>query len=168
MITAPSPLPAQPGPSQPPKHSLLFWFPDTYLTSRLSVGVIMITRVCVCVFVAQLFLTLCDPMDCSQLGSSVHGILHARILEWVAILFTRRSSWPKDQTQVFCIAGRFFTVWATREAHDYTWRLYSLGEHRKKEKHRSLEIGLESCRLKKGFIIKISYCHSYLRRREKY
>ena len=48
-------------------------------------------------------------------GSSVHGILQARILEWVAIS-SSRSSWPRDQTRVSCIAGRFFTVWATREA----------------------------------------------------
>ena len=61
------------------------------------------------VLVAQLCLTLWDPMDCNLPGSSVHGILQARILEWVAIPFFR------DQTQVSCIAGRFFTVWATRE-----------------------------------------------------
>ena len=65
---------------------------------------------------AQLCLTLCDPMDCSLPGSSVHGILQARILEQVAISFSRGSSWPRDRTQVSCIAGRFFTVWATREA----------------------------------------------------
>ena len=59
---------------------------------------------------------LCDPVDCSQPGSSVHGILQARILEWVAIPFSRGSSWPKDQTQVSCIAGGFFTLWASREA----------------------------------------------------
>ena len=53
---------------------------------------------------------LCDPMDCSPPGSSVHGILQARIPEWVAISFCR------DQTWVFCIAGRFFTIWAMREA----------------------------------------------------
>ena len=68
----------------------------------------------------QMYPNLCDPMDYSLLGSSVHEILHARILAWIAILFTRRSSQPKDQTRVSCIAGRFFTVWATREAHDYT------------------------------------------------
>ena len=55
-------------------------------------------------------------MDCSLPGSSVHGILQARILEWEAILFSRGSSWLRDQTQVSCTAGRFFTVWATREA----------------------------------------------------
>ena len=58
----------------------------------------------------------CDPMDCSLPGSSVHGILQARILEWVAILFSRVSSWPRYWTQVSCIADRFFTNWAMREA----------------------------------------------------
>ena len=54
-------------------------------------------------------LTLCDPMDCSLPGSSVQEILQARILEWVAISFSRGLSQPRDQTLVFCIAGRFFT-----------------------------------------------------------
>ena len=49
-------------------------------------------------------------MDCSQPGSSVHGVLQARIPEWVAISFSRGSSPPRDQTQVSCIAGRFFTA----------------------------------------------------------
>ena len=69
------------------------------------------------VSVTQSCLTLCDPMDCSQPGSSVHGILQARILEWVAIPFSRGSSWPKDRTQVSHNPGRFFTIWATRKAH---------------------------------------------------
>ena len=55
-------------------------------------------------------LTLCDPMDCRPPSSSVHGILQARILEWVAIAFFKGSSQPKDQTWVSYIAGRFFTV----------------------------------------------------------
>ena len=59
--------------------------------------------------------TLCDPMDCSLPGSSIHGIFQARILEWVAISFSRRSSRPRDWTQVSCNAGRCFTIWATRE-----------------------------------------------------
>ena len=67
--------------------------------------------------VTQLCPTLCHPMDCSPPGSSVHGILQARILEWVAILFSRGSSQPRDQTQVSHIAGGFFTIWATRKAH---------------------------------------------------
>ena len=58
----------------------------------------------------------CDPMGCNLPGSSDHGILWARILEWVAISFSRGSSWPSDQTRVSCVAGRFFTNWATREA----------------------------------------------------
>ena len=53
-------------------------------------------------------------------GSSLRGILQARILEWVAIAFSRRSSWPRGWTQVSCIAGRFFMVWATREAQTTT------------------------------------------------
>ena len=61
--------------------------------------------------------TLCDPVVCSPPGSSVHGILQARILEWVAMSFSRVSSWPRDQTHVSYIAGRFFTIWVTREAH---------------------------------------------------
>ena len=65
--------------------------------------------------VLQLCPTLCNPMDCSLPGSSVHGIFQARILEWVAISFSRRSSWPRDWTQVSHIIGRRFTAWATRE-----------------------------------------------------
>ena len=56
------------------------------------------------------FSLFCDPMDCSPPGSSVHGILHTRILEWVAIAFSRGSSQHMDQTQVSCIAGGFFPV----------------------------------------------------------
>ena len=56
-----------------------------------------------------------DLMNCSPLGSSVHGILQARILEWVAIPFSGLSTWFRDQTWVSCIADRFFTIWAMRE-----------------------------------------------------
>ena len=66
--------------------------------------------------VAQLCLTLCNPVDCSPPGFSVHGVFQARILEWVAISFSRASSPPRDRTQVSCIGGRCFTLWATREA----------------------------------------------------
>ena len=58
----------------------------------------------------QLCLTQCDPMNSSLPGSSVHGILQARILELVAMPFSRASSWPRDQTHVSCIAGRFLTA----------------------------------------------------------
>ena len=60
--------------------------------------------------------TLCDHMDCSLPGSSAHGILQAKILQWVAIPFSRVSSQPRDRTQVSHIAGGFFTIWATGEA----------------------------------------------------
>ena len=60
--------------------------------------------------------TLCNLMDSSPPGSSVHGILQGRTLEWVAIPFSRGSSQPRDWIPISCIAGRFFTVWATREA----------------------------------------------------
>ena len=52
-------------------------------------------------------------MDCSLPGFSVYRVFQARTLEWVAISFSRGSSWPRDQTWVSCITGRFFTVWAT-------------------------------------------------------
>ena len=76
----------------------------------------------------------CDPMDCSPPGSSVHWILQARILEWVAMPSSRGSFQPRDLTRVSCAsctAGRFFTLWGTREAKtepcgdakDRTWDL---------------------------------------------
>ena len=71
--------------------------------------------------VAQLCPTLCDPMDCNPPGSSIHGILQARILEQVAVPSSRRSSQPQDWTQVAYIAGRFFSIWATREALKSVW-----------------------------------------------
>ena len=66
--------------------------------------------------VAQSCPTFCDPMDYSLPHSSVHGILQARVLAWVATSFCRGSSWPRDRTQVSHIVGRHFTIWATREA----------------------------------------------------
>ena len=80
---------------------------DAHISGRRTV------YACVCV---KLYLTLCDPMDCSLPGSSVHWIFQARILEWVVLPFSRGSSQPRDRTQVSRIAGRFFTSWATREA----------------------------------------------------
>ena len=69
--------------------------------------------VCLCAKSLQSCPTLWDPMDCSPPGSSVHGILQARILEWVAIPFSRGSSWSRDWNCIscgFCIVGRFFTA----------------------------------------------------------
>ena len=80
-------------------HFLLFFFLILYM--------FLVTQSCP---------TPCDPMDCSPPGSSVYGILQTRILEWVAIPFSRGSSRPRDRIWVSCITGRFFTVWDTREA----------------------------------------------------
>ena len=66
--------------------------------------------------VAQSCPTLCDSIDCSPPGSSAHGILQTRILEWEAIPFSRGSSRPTNQARVSCTVGSFFTIWATREA----------------------------------------------------
>ena len=68
------------------------------------------------VLVAPSCPTLCDPLGCSPPGSSVHGILQAWILKWVAIYFSSGSSRPKDRAWISCIVDRFFTIWATREA----------------------------------------------------
>ena len=102
-----------------------------------------------CVCVSQSCLILCNPMDHSPPVSCIHGTLQGRILEWVAIPFSRGSSQPRDRTQVTYTAGRFYTVWATREnclqrlpawccwslpraVSDISWRLniesWSLGE----------------------------------------
>ena len=60
--------------------------------------------------------TLCDPMDCSLPGSSVHGIFQARVLKWIAISLSRGSSQPRGQTRISHIVGRPFTIWATQTA----------------------------------------------------
>ena len=71
---------------------------------------------CVLCLVAQSCLTLCNSLNCSSPGSSVHGSLQARTLEWVAISFSTGSSQTSDQTCISCIAGRIFTHEAIREA----------------------------------------------------
>ena len=65
---------------------------------------------CYCCLVAQWYLTLCNPRDCSLRGFSAHGIVQVRLLEWVALPFSRGSSQPRDQIWVFRITGRFFTI----------------------------------------------------------
>ena len=72
---------------------------------------------CVCVLVTQLCPTLWDPMDYSLPGSSVHGILQARTLEWVAIPFSRGSSRPRDRNWISHTAGRFLVVQAINTAY---------------------------------------------------
>ena len=73
--------------------------------------------------------TLCKPTD-----YTVHGILQARIQEWVAFSFSRGSSQPRDQTQVYCIAGRFFTSWANLILSIYEYKYLSCYVTRKKMK----------------------------------
>ena len=99
-------------------HSIHFTCSGNWRSSSLSwcYREILCVCVCVCVWVAQLCPPLCDPMDCSLPGSSVHGILQARIPEWLAMPFSRGFFWLRDQTWVSHIAGRFFTIWATKEA----------------------------------------------------
>ena len=84
---------------------------------------------CGCAQSLQSCPTPCDPLDCNPVSSSLHEILQARILEWVAIPFCRGSSQPRDQTCISCIA---FTSWAIREAVSPTYsllsRVASLGE----------------------------------------
>ena len=86
------------------EHGWLWW-------DHLHVDMQVAFRYSSKVRVAQSCLTLCDPMDCSPTGSSVHGILQARIPEWVSILFSRGSYRPRNRTWVSLIAGRFFTTW---------------------------------------------------------
>ena len=71
---------------------------------------------CVCTQSLSHGPTFCGPLDCSLPGSSVHGLLQVRILEWVAIPYSRESSLSRDHTHVSCIADRFFIHWATWEA----------------------------------------------------
>ena len=97
------------------KFRNIMWFP---LVSNMCVYVAVLC------FITQSCPTLCDPIDCSSPEASVHGILQARTLEWVAIPFSRESSQPRGQTQISCIAGGFFTIWATREAHIYVTYIY--------------------------------------------
>ena len=83
----------------------------------------------VCANGLQLCPTLCNPMDCCMPGCSVHGILLARILEWVAMPFSRGSSWPRDWTWVSCsscIADRFFTMshWGSPKSQEYPWKFW--------------------------------------------
>ena len=96
-----------------------FWFPQSMHSIRLHLGSAYMP-----VKSLQSCLTLCDAMDCSPPGSSVHGILQARILEWVAIPFSRASSCPRDWTRISYVSwiGRgFFTTSATWEAPSWLW-----------------------------------------------
>ena len=79
----------------------------------------LVTQVCITVLVTQSCPTLCGPMDCISPGSSLQGFLQARTLEWVAIPSSRWPSQPRERTWVSSTAGRFLTIWATREVNMY-------------------------------------------------
>ena len=83
---------------------------DSILMRWMKLEPIIQSKVNQKVLVAKSCLTLCDPMGCSPLGSSIHGISQARILEWVAISFSRESSQPRDRTRVSGIPGRCFNL----------------------------------------------------------
>ena len=95
-------------------HFTLCFIIEGYLKYMFFPGFLFLFKVKV--LVTQSHPILCNPLYCSPPGSSVHGIFQARILEWVAISSSRGSSRPRDWTWVSFIAGRFFTIWATREA----------------------------------------------------
>ena len=90
------------------------------------------------------------PMDYSLLGSSLHGIFQARVLEWIAISFSRASSRPRNRTPVSHIAGRRFTIWATREAFVKRREMKSKGE-KERYKHLNAEFQRTARRDKKAF-----------------
>ena len=85
---------------------------DTPICIKTQIFKLSILRV-VCVLSRSVMSDSLWPMDCSPPDSLVHGILQAGILKWVAISFSRGSSWARYWTQVFCIAGRFLIIWAT-------------------------------------------------------
>ena len=103
-----------------------------------------IQRLYACVIVAQLHLILYDPMDCSLPGSSVPGILQARILQWVVIPFARGSSQLRYQSWVSCIAGRFF--FCNHLSHQGI--KYTLSEWKKRNSHEIKAIQIKYLKLK--------------------
>ena len=97
-------------------HIKLYKFNMSYLRIWRQVSLSLVTQSC---------LTLCDPMDGSPPGSSVHGIsMDSRMLEWVATSFSRGSSWPRDWIWVSCSAGEFFTTGPPGKPHRSGARWY--------------------------------------------
>ena len=113
------------------RHICLFhlWFPQGICpVEGLLDHILLLLVLCVCVvffFLQNLHIilceseitkscpTLCNPMDCSLPVSTIYGIFQARTPDWVAVSFSRGSSWPRDRTQVSRIAGRCFTIWVS-------------------------------------------------------
>ena len=97
-------------------NQMFFWNSVAFYMIQQMLAIWSHNFRCVCAKLFQSCSTLCDPMDYNPPGSSVHGILQARILEWVAMSSSRGSSQPRDWTWISCIAGGFFTHWVTWEA----------------------------------------------------
>ena len=106
-------------------------FPVSRITTDFYVVLFKFSNILYLCLLTQSCPTLCDPMDCSLPGSTVLGILQARILEWVAISFSRVSSPPRDWTQVSFTASRLFTTW-------------DLGEAQEQQSHALQSIGSQS------------------------
>ena len=102
---------------------LVFWI-MAFIIAIFKRNILMLVKVKV---KSLSHIRLCDSMDCSPPGFSIHGVFQARVLEWVAISFSRESAPPRDQIQVSCIAGRCFTLWATREAANTRARWMQIG-----------------------------------------
>ena len=104
---------------------MVFTFEQKVLTRMVHENIVMYVKInpllyliCACL-VCPLCVAVCDPVDCSPPGSSDHGILQARRLDWVAMPSSRGSSQPRDRSQISSIADGFFTIWAPREAQEY-------------------------------------------------
>ena len=90
--------------------------PASGLTSSLLQNHKIVYALTVLSLVSQSYVTFCNPMDCTQPGSSVHGVLQARVLKCVVIPSSRGTSRPRNQIQVSHIANGFITIWATKES----------------------------------------------------
>ena len=106
----------------------LLWFSLRTTLHHLHLSLFLRIKSLTYVLSCSVVSSSCDSIDCSPAGSSVHGILQARMVEWVAISFSRGSSWPRDRTQVSCIAGRLFTDWVMGEGQSNHYVQLTQGE----------------------------------------
>ena len=110
---------------------LVFPLCNVYSTKESQNLILFCRPNVLCMLVAPLCPNLWDLVECSLPSSSVHGILQARILEWVAIFFSRGCSQPRDRTRVSCLAGRSSTNWLTRESQIHVLSAINLKDKQK-------------------------------------